>query len=332
MGSSKVSANTSPQVNDGAQEVNKAGSPSPAPFVMPELVPAIVGGPTGSTVQRGSPIGLGLGLPLNPPSSRPAGTPIASPVLSADFGVKYHPASAFDPPPRLPSISVTGSKEEEAEEDDCVPHDKSKGISLRIGIPCVIYVAPSSSSGSATSTPAHPRARLKAACRYIGQVDGKSGEWIGVEINMETLRRVKGDSIQDPEDALTSNGQHDGSWNGVRYYKMDGTSSASPTFSRSTSPLAAHYRTSRDVSGQPFLAGPPSSFDAGSSSPRIRGNSLANTRRGSPSRDSGWDATMSFMSNPETTWASGGKDIRSERKCGLWIRPSDVVFVLGAHE
>jgi hypothetical protein len=333
IGSNKVPT-TSPQVKDGAQEVKKARSPSSAPLVISDLVPGIGNGPTDSRAQGASPIGLGLGLPLNPPSSRPAGTPIASPVLSADSGIKYHPATAFDPPTRLPSISVTDSKEEE-EEDDCIPHDKSKGVSLRIGIPCVIYVALPSTLDSATSTPVHPRARLKAACRYIGQVDGKAGEWLGVEVNMETLRRVMGVSNQDAEEPLLPNGQHDGSWNGVRYYKIDKTSSlssiTSPAFSRPTSPLTAHQRTSRDVSGrQAFLGGPPSSFNAGSLSPRI--HSLANTRRGSPSREFGWDGTMSFMSNPETSWASGGSAKGSERKCGLWVKPSDVVFVPGAHE
>jgi hypothetical protein len=331
----QLSANDSPEITEAAGR-QAEGPSAAAPLSSTHLASVPGAGSINSTPRKGSPIGLGLGLPLNPPSTRPVGNSIASPVLSADFGIKYHPASAFDPPPRVPSISVTGLQEDEDEDDGCIPHDESKGVSLRIGIPCVIYVAPSFSTDSATSTPVPPRARLKASCRYIGQVDGKKGEWIGVEINKDTLKRARGDLIRDAEEPLSVNGQHDGTWNGVRYYKISKTSSSSarssPMLSRPTSPLATQYRSGRVMSGRSlFSGGPPSSFDTGAFSPRLRGNSLANTRRGSPSAEYGWDGAMSFMSNPETSWAAG-KDMPSD-KCGLWIRPSDVVFVPGAqHE
>lgn len=339
----KLSANTSPHMDDSVEEQDKAESPLSPSALVPELGPAPSKDATNVPTHTSSPIGLGLGLPLYPSSTRLRDTSIASPVVGSDFSTKYHPASAFDPPSRLPSISITGSRQEDEDADDCIPHDRTKGVSLTIGIPCVINVTPSSSADSAVSTPVHSRTRLKAACRYIGQVHGKSGEWIGVEINLATLRRAKGDLIQDPEEPLQSNGQHDGSWNGVRYYKIDNSSMASSinsprSFSRPISPLTMGYRTSRELSkGQPFLASrmpcPPSTlFDADTFSSRARMNGATNMRRVSATPDCVWDGAMSFMSNPETTWRPGADDAASNRKCGLWIKPSDVVLVPGAHE
>lgn len=289
--------------------------------------------------------GLGLGITLPTQSlSRSHDAAVGSPVTGASPNLKYHPASAFDPPPRIPSISVTDSARAEEEEDDCAPHDKSKGVSLAIGIPCVIYVTPSSVEPSPSAGPsASSRTCLKAVCRYIGQVSGRSGEWIGVEINLASLSRLRHDISQDPEETLAANGLHDGSWDGIRYYKIHQSVPKSPaitqgSFSRPLSPFGSPYETVRDVSGRfrPMasrgLASAPTAFDTRSFASRLRGSSMTSSRGASLTQDGAWDGSMTFVSNPETSWVSGGNDPAGSRKCGLWIRPSDVVLVPGAHD
>jgi hypothetical protein len=63
-----------------------------------------------------------------------------------------------------------------------------------VGIPCII-----------TSK----RARFRALARYIGEVEGELGPWVGVEVPM-------GDTW--PGDKLDARAWHDGTWGGVRYF------------------------------------------------------------------------------------------------------------------
>ncbi|KAI0314558.1 hypothetical protein OF83DRAFT_1063636 [Amylostereum chailletii] len=70
-----------------------------------------------------------------------------------------------------------------------------RGATLEIGIPCII---------------ASKRARFRAFARYIGEVEGESGPWVGVEVPM-------GDAW--PGDKLDRQ-WHDGTWGGVRYFDL----------------------------------------------------------------------------------------------------------------
>lgn len=297
-----------------------------------------------TVTQKEGRYGLGLGIVL--PAQTTLGSNLTAatpPVTTASQSMKYHPASAFDPPPRIPSISVTDSGMAE-EDDECTPYDKSQGASLAVGIPCVIYITPSLREPDTIAGPASSlRTRLKAVCRYIGQVSGRSGEWIGVEISLASLGRLRTDISQDPDEPLSTSGLHDGSWEGIRYYKIHQTTTASPAssqgaFSRPLSPFGSPHDASRDVSGR-FRSmsslGRPSAhtaLDTRSLGSGLRGSSMTSWRRPSSTNDGAWDGTMSFMSNPETGGVPGGQDPASNRKCGLWIRPSDVVLVPGAHD
>ena len=197
--------------------------------------------------------------------------------------------------------------------------------------------------GTTTAPPSSSRSRLKAVCRYIGQVSGKPGEWIGVEITLASLGRFRTGVRQDPDEPLLASGLHDGSWDGIRYYKIHQAVSASPalsqgSFSRPISPFGSPFESNRDVSGRfrsmSSLGRPagPSAFDARTFGSRLRGSSMTSSRRASSTLESTWDGTKSFTSNQETSWVSTGQDPASNRKCGLWIRPSDVVLVPGAHD
>ncbi|PFH46430.1 hypothetical protein AMATHDRAFT_7810 [Amanita thiersii Skay4041] len=86
-----------------------------------------------------------------------------------------------------------------------------RGATLEIGIPCII-----------TSK----RKRFKAYARYIGEVEGELGPWVGVEVPMGS-----GDSwawAGEREDGNGGDGGrqwHDGSWGGIRYFDIGGVAS-----------------------------------------------------------------------------------------------------------
>ncbi|THH16716.1 hypothetical protein EW146_g3967 [Bondarzewia mesenterica] len=72
----------------------------------------------------------------------------------------------------------------------------SRGATLEIGIPCII---------------SSKRARFRAFARYIGEVEGESGPWVGVEVPV-------GDSWS--SDQLESRQWNDGTWGGIRYFDL----------------------------------------------------------------------------------------------------------------
>jgi dynactin complex subunit len=71
-----------------------------------------------------------------------------------------------------------------------------RGATLDIGIPCII-----------TSK----RARFRAYARYIGEVEGELGPWVGVEVPVN-------DDWSD--DQLQGRPWNDGTWGGIRYFDI----------------------------------------------------------------------------------------------------------------
>ncbi|KAH7886811.1 hypothetical protein F5I97DRAFT_1808109 [Phlebopus sp. FC_14] len=80
------------------------------------------------------------------------------------------------------------------------------GASLEIGIPCII---------------SSKRKRFRAFARYIGEVAGERGPWVGVEVPMTG---VGGESAW-VGDASDGRAWCDGSWGGIRYFDIGGTGS-----------------------------------------------------------------------------------------------------------
>jgi len=74
--------------------------------------------------------------------------------------------------------------------------DLPRGDTLEIGIPCII---------------SSKRARFRAYARYIGEVEGEKGPWVGVEVPV-------GDDW--PEENLDGRLWHDGTWGGIRYFDI----------------------------------------------------------------------------------------------------------------
>lgn len=72
----------------------------------------------------------------------------------------------------------------------------SRGITLDVGIPCVI---------------SWKRARFKGYARYIGELEGETGPWVGVEVPVSdswTGEKIDGQAW------------NDGSWGGIKYFDV----------------------------------------------------------------------------------------------------------------
>ncbi|EKM57939.1 uncharacterized protein PHACADRAFT_251852 [Phanerochaete carnosa HHB-10118-sp] len=78
--------------------------------------------------------------------------------------------------------------------------ESPRGATLEIGIPCII---------------SSKRARFRAYARYIGEVEGEVGPWVGVEVPV-------GEDW--PEEKLEGRQWNDGTWGGIRYFDIGATS------------------------------------------------------------------------------------------------------------
>ena len=78
---------------------------------------------------------------------------------------------------------------------------------LEIGIPCII---------------ASKRKRFKAYARYIGEVLGERGPWVGVEVPLPLGDAAWGDDGIAAQQQRDDRAWHDGTWGGVRYFEIGG--------------------------------------------------------------------------------------------------------------
>ncbi|KAH9886001.1 hypothetical protein C8Q73DRAFT_289192 [Cubamyces lactineus] len=76
-----------------------------------------------------------------------------------------------------------------------------RGATLEIGIPCII---------------SSKKARFRAYARYIGEVEGEVGPWVGVEVPLNDA--WPGDKLDD------GRAWHDGTWGGIRYFDIGAAS------------------------------------------------------------------------------------------------------------
>ena len=86
-----------------------------------------------------------------------------------------------------------------------------RGIMLEVGIPCII---------------SSQRKRFKAYARYIGEVEGEHGSWVGVEVPMGSSDSWSWTVEREEGNGNDSGRQwHDGSWGGIRYFDIGGVGS-----------------------------------------------------------------------------------------------------------
>ncbi|KIY46654.1 hypothetical protein FISHEDRAFT_46946 [Fistulina hepatica ATCC 64428] len=161
-----------------------------------------------------------------------------------------------------------------------------KGATLEIGIPCII-----------TSK----RKRFKAFARYIGEVEGEDGPWVGVEVPIPGGGDHWGsdsDSTSgtpDPASIPYDRQWHDGTWGGIRYFELGGHGGSDWDYYGDDSMSRAARRRRIDASGSSFLG--------------------KGARR---------DARRFRSSSPT------GSDASYLESRGLFVRPQQVLYVVDA--
>ncbi|KAF7360086.1 hypothetical protein MVEN_00736700 [Mycena venus] len=161
-----------------------------------------------------------------------------------------------------------------------------RGATLDIGIPCII---------------ASKRKRFKAFARYIGEVEGEAGPWVGVEVPA---------SAADGIGLNSSSGRqwHDGSWGGIRYFEIGGAGSEWEYGDEGRDRAARRRRL--EGSGA-------SGYGFGGTQKGIKreGDSLGGAR----------GAKRIRSASPAVSDADGAGESR-----GLFVRPSAVLYVVDA--
>ncbi len=122
-------------------------------------------------------------------------------------------SKALPPPPseaaRSPLSSYTQLPSSQANSIEQVLSEYvPRGATLDVGIPCII---------------SSKRKRFKAYARYIGEVEGETGPWVGVEVPLPL-----GDNWGDTDNTKKSTDDrqwHNGSWGGIRYFEIGGMGS-----------------------------------------------------------------------------------------------------------
>jgi hypothetical protein len=155
------------------------------------------------------------------------------------------------------------------------------GATLDIGIPCII---------------SSKRKRFRAFARYIGEVVGERGPWVGVEVPIDTW-------VGDVSDGRA---WCDGSWGGVRYFDI-GCSGSEWEFSASEDSRAPRRRKTDWSSG-------PSTF-RGSGGTKREGDQL--------------HVNLDRMKRMRSA-SPAASDTSSSESMGLFVRPQQVLYVVDA--
>ncbi|KAJ6458955.1 hypothetical protein C8R47DRAFT_1226840 [Mycena vitilis] len=166
-----------------------------------------------------------------------------------------------------------------------------RGAMLEIGIPCII---------------SSKRKRFKAFARYIGEVEGEAGPWVGVEVPAAAADGIGA--------SVTGGRQwHDGSWGGVRYFEISGGGSESD-FGDEGRDRAARRRRLQG-SGSTGYSGYNGSAYGTQKGVKREGESLGTSR----------GAKRIRAASPAVSDADGAGESR-----GLFVRPSAVLYVVDA--
>lgn len=183
-----------------------------------------------------------------------------------------------------------------------------QGATLDIGIPCII---------------ASKRKRFKAYARYIGEVQGEIGAWVGVEVPMPF-----GDSYTSPcggDAGSTGDKVHgddrqwnDGSWGGIRYFEIGGMGGSEWDYGGTNDDRASRRRR---------LDGGVSTIWSNSGGGDGRGDKGILKREG----DQLSIASASEMRRKKIRSVSPAvSDMSGVETRGLFVRPQQVLYVVDA--
>ncbi|KAG6856981.1 hypothetical protein H0H87_011370 [Tephrocybe sp. NHM501043] len=100
----------------------------------------------------------------------------------------------------------------------------ARGSTLDIGIPCII---------------SSKRKRFKAYARYIGEVEGEDGPWVGVEVPVSD---GWGNSLERDDGERQWN---DGTWGGIRYFEINSTAGSEFDYGAGSGGLGGDDRAAR---------------------------------------------------------------------------------------
>lgn len=228
----------------------------------------------------------------------------------------YHPASAFDPPPREPLVSTMQQRTvtPRSRPDDGIPMIDSRwGSSLTVGIPCIV----------ALTLGDNKVCKFKAKARYIGRLllqddpaaDVKlDGEWVGVEVQKRLLDKNR---VRETKSRFMCNGV----LHGIRYFWLDEPANPATT---TRSPLRPASHSNLGLTVPPVTTG----FSTPPLSPiDMHGGGTTTARFGSRSA-----STSPVPWKRLTHEDDEGSSLEHGQTTALFVRPHEVVFVLGATE
>lgn len=153
-----------------------------------------------------------------------------------------------------------------------------RGATLDVGIPCIV---------------SSKRKRFKAFARYIGEVEGELGPWVGIEVPLEAW-------VGDPSDGRQWN---DGSWGGIRYFDI-GSNGSEWEFG------ADDYQTQRRRK-MDWMNG--------------SGRDNRGLKREGDQLTVGMDRTKRLRSS-----SPAASDLSTSESRGLFVRPQQVLYVVDA--
>ncbi|KAJ3982484.1 hypothetical protein F5890DRAFT_1415621 [Lentinula detonsa] len=127
-----------------------------------------------------------------PKSSANTRTPSVPPVPSVPSTL-----TSSSTPPTVPDPGSSPPPDDES------PYPTHLGATLSIGIPCIV---------------SSKRKRFRALARYIGEVEGELGPWVGVEVPVNDDKGKDKDVVMGNTEDLRQ--WNDGTWRGIRYFDI----------------------------------------------------------------------------------------------------------------
>ncbi|KAG1855670.1 hypothetical protein DFJ58DRAFT_880560 [Suillus subalutaceus] len=193
---------------------------------------------------------------------------------------------AADSPPSLTrrgssdtiTTSVRTPEQSSASPEEANVLVQLRGATLDVGIPCIV---------------SSKRKRFKAFARYIGEVEGELGPWVGIEVPLEAW-------VGDPSDGRQWN---DGSWGGIRYFDI-GSNGSEWEFG------ADDYQTQRRRK-MDWMNG--------------SGRDNRGLKREGDQLTVGMDRTKRMRSS-----SPAASDLSTSESRGLFVRPQQVLYVVDA--
>ncbi|KAJ3827920.1 hypothetical protein EV361DRAFT_794263 [Lentinula raphanica] len=200
--------------------------------------------------------------------------------------------------------------------DDESPFPTHLGATLSIGIPCIV---------------SSKRKRFRALARYIGEVEGELGPWVGVEVPINDEKGRDKDVVMGNTEDLRQ--WNDGTWRGIRYFDI--TKGPSNGGSGGTAEEWGDSMDDRAMTGssRPRLGhgNTPSSYTYSKGMKRRvdqwSGDS-STTRYGTTSSKRMRMGMMARSASPSIS--DSGQGSYGVESRGLFVRPQQVLYVVDA--